>query len=293
MMHDESCDLDWDCWCADAPQPGAPSPYYEDAACVIYHGDAREILPHLSGVTATVTSPPYNVAIEYENHHDVMPWDEYRALAADVAAGIATAQPHGRTWVNVTPIVPTSPIPPGDHSGRGSNPRTSLLAIWDAALAASGHHPWDYIAWTTPGRGPGCAWGSWESPAGPNMRGEWETIIAAHTGPSWSRQTPDEWRGTKDKEGGWIELTTNVWRMQPEARGPETGNHPAPFPTALALRCIRLSTWPGETVLDPFMGSGSTLVAARAIGRKAIGIDLSERYCEVAATRLAQGVLAL
>ena len=70
-------------------------------------------------------------------------------------------------------------------------------------------------------------------------------------------------------------------------------NHPAPFPEELAARCIRLSTWPGETVLDPFMGSGTTLLAARNLGRKAIGIDLTERYCEIAATRLAQGSLDL
>ena len=89
--------------------------------------------------------------------------------------------------------------------------------------------------------------------------------------------------------GGWTSLVSNVWKMQPEARGP--GDHPAPYPEELAMRAIRLSTWPGETVLDPFMGSGTTLMAARALGRKAIGIELSERYCEIAASRLAQGDL--
>jgi hypothetical protein len=290
--HAETCDLDLDCSC-DRTQPGAPglTPYYEDDACVIYHGDAGAILPRLSGVAASVFSPPYNVAIEYADHHDVMPWDEYEALAHRVCVGISIAQPHGRTWVNVTPIVPATPIPAGDHSGRGSNPRRSLVAIWDEALRLGDHQPWDYVCWPTPGRGPGCAWGSWESPAGPNMRGEWEIILAAHTGPSWGRQTPEQFHGKKDAEGGWIDLTSNVWRMQPEARGPETGHHPAPFPVALAMRAIRLSTWPGEIVLDPFMGSGSTLVAAKRLGRRAIGIDLSERYCEIAADRLAQGVL--
>ena len=123
------------------------------------------------------------------------------------------------------------------------------------------------------------------------MRGEWEIILATFTGPTWQRDTPEQFKRTKDTRGGWIELTTNVWRIQPEPRGPETGHHPAPFPTTLADRCIRLSTWPGETVLDPFMGSGSTLRAAKDLGRKAIGIELSERYCEIAAKRMGQEVL--
>lgn len=269
------------------------TPYYQDDTVTIYHGDARAILPELTGVVCTVFSPPYNVDIDYADHDDVMAWDAYRELAADVCVGIAKAQAHGRTWVNVTPIVPVTPIDAGDHSGRASNARISLLSIWDQALTASGHGLWDYVAWATPGRGPGCSWGSWESPAGPNMRGEWEVVIAAHTGPTWARETPAEFKGVKDKRGGWIELTTNVWRIQPEARGPETGNHPAPFPTTLADRCIRLSTWPGEVVLDPFMGSGSTLRAAKDLGRRALGIDVSERYCEIAAKRCAQEVLAL
>lgn len=271
----------------------AHKPYFDDGTIAIYHGDVRDVLPQLGapGVAASVFSPPYNVELGYDEHDDAMPWWEYEELARVTCGLIARVQPHGRTWVNVTPVVPVSAIPAGDHSGRSANPRRSLLGIWTNALEAQGHDIWDYVAWATPGRGPGCAWGSWESPAGPNMRGEWETVIAAHTGPSWQRQTPDAWKGQKDTVGNWIPLTSNVWRIQPESRGPETGNHPAPFPTELAARCIRLSTWPGELVLDPFMGSGSTLLAARDLGRRAIGIELSERYCEIAAKRLGQAVL--
>lgn len=268
-------------------------PYYADDTCTIYLGRSDEVLADLGapGVSATVFSPPYNVEIDYADHVDAMPWPEYEAMARAVLDGVASAQPHGRTWVNITPVVPSEAIPAGDHSGRSSNARRSLLGIWTAALEDSGHGIWDYVAWATPGRGPGCAWGSWESPSGPNMRGEWETVIVAHSGPTWQRDTPDEWRKTKDTVGGWIDLTSNVWRIQPEGRGAKTGNHPAPFPVELASRCIRLSTWPGEIVLDPFMGSGSTLIAARDLGRRAIGIEVSEAYCEIAAKRLDQAVL--
>jgi hypothetical protein len=271
------------------------TPYYDDGTCVIYHGDCREVMS-MSGIEvhATVTSPPYNVALGYDEHDDVMPWDEYEDLAGDVAYAVARVQPHGRTWINVTPIVPAQPVPAGDHSGRSSNPRRNLLAIWSDALETHGHSHWDVVCWARPGRGPGCSWGSWESPSGPNMRGEWEAIIASYTGPTWPRDAPPAFKGKKDKAGGWIDLTTNLWRgLAQENRGAATGNHPAPFPTELAARCIRLSTWPGETVFDPFMGSGSTLRAAKDLGRRALGFDVSERYCEVAAKRLAQEVLAL
>ena len=82
-------------------------------------------------------------------------------------------------------------------------------------------------------------------------------------------------------------LVTNVWRVQPTV----PNGHPAPFPVELASRAIWLSTWPGEVVLGPFARTGSILVAARVLGRRAICIEVSERYCELAARRLAQGAL--
>jgi site-specific DNA-methyltransferase (adenine-specific) len=60
------------------------------------------------------------------------------------------------------------------------------------------------------------------------------------------------------------------------------------MPVEVARRCIRLSTWPGEAVFDPFAGAGTTLLAARQLGRRAIGVERSERYCELAVARLAQ-----
>ena len=84
--------------------------------------------------------------------------------------------------------------------------------------------------------------------------------------------------------GDWQALCSTVWNIPPARRE----GHPAPFPVELARRCVRLSTWPGETVLDPFAGSGTTLLAARQLGRRAIGIERSERYCQLAIRRLAQ-----
>ena len=75
----------------------------------------------------------------------------------------------------------------------------------------------------------------------------------------------------------------DVWRIQP-ARG---NHHPAPFPVELANRCIQSTT--ADVVLDPFMGSGTTAVAAEYCGREWIGIELSEKYCEMARSRIRSG----
>lgn len=98
----------------------------------------------------------------------------------------------------------------------------------------------------------------------------------------------EAWR---DGLGGWPALCRDLWRIPPGAS--TRSEHPAVMPTELASRCIRLSTWPNEVVLDPFCGSGTTLVAAKSLGRRAVGVEVSERYCELAVARLAQGLLEL
>jgi site-specific DNA-methyltransferase (adenine-specific) len=81
---------------------------------------------------------------------------------------------------------------------------------------------------------------------------------------------------------------TTVWRITPRPQGID---HPCPFPIEIPSRIIQMYSLPGHTVIDPFMGSGTTLVAAKNLGRRAIGIELEEKYCEIAATRLSQQVL--
>lgn len=82
---------------------------------------------------------------------------------------------------------------------------------------------------------------------------------------------------------------SNIVRERP----PTDRVHPNEKPLDMVSRFIRLTTEEGQTVLDPFMGSGTTLRAAKDLGRKAIGIEIEEKYCEIAVKRLAQGVLAL
>jgi hypothetical protein len=264
--------------------------FYDDGQVTIYCADVRSV--DLSEVAAcVVTSPPYNVGLDYDSHTDWMPWREYRVLADDTAGLIARALvPGGRAWVNTAVSVPVTPMVGGHHSGRTGKARVLLGHLWASALAADRLELVDQVAWSSL-RGSGTAWGSWQSPASPNLRGDYEVItVACRDG--WERRAPDGCEGWRDTIGGWPELCSTVWQVAPVSGLERSGaGHPAPFPVELAARCIRLSTWPGETVLDPFAGSGSTLVAARDLGRRAIGIERSERYCELAVRRLSQGAL--
>ena len=264
------------------------TPYYEQDGITIYHGDCREVLTD-SCADLLVTSPPYNVGIDYDDHEDAMPWDEYRLLAKGSMAACSRALTEpARAFVNVVPVVPVEVNPGRDHSGRTERQRVFLLMEWAHALEDAGFDPIDLIAWTRIGNND-AAWGSWQSPSAPNIRGDWEAILVYCLG-AWPRPELSDQSGYRDQSGGWESLTRNHW---PKNNSGARGSHPAPFGEWLPSRCIRLSTWPGETVLDPFMGSGTTLVAAKQLGRRAIGVEISERYCEIAANRLAQGVLAL
>ncbi len=267
--------------------------YYSDERVTIYHGDFLDVVDQLGPVDAVVTSPPYNVGIDYgPTWDDQQPAAAYVALVERWCEAIAVVLAgQGRVFVNVAPVVSlkASGVSPGPRSGYCSRARLPLMYRWVQGLADAGLELRDTISWCST-RGRGTAWGSYQSPAAPNVRGDWEAVLVAHAGP-WPLATPPEWRSWRDQLGRWPELVSNVWRIQPEPAAASL--HPAPFPLEIPARCIRLSTWPTQTVLDPFMGSGSTLRAAVDLGRRAIGIDVSEEYCELTARRLAQQELGL
>jgi site-specific DNA-methyltransferase (adenine-specific) len=261
--------------------------FFDDGQVTLYCGDFREASVEAGSVAAVVTSPPYNVGLTYDSCSDSLAWPEYWAMATDAAELMArTLTNGGRAWVNTAVSVPEMSGDRGPHSGSTGKARVMLAMRWATALEAAGLELVDQVAWCSP-RGAGTAWGSWESPAAPNLRGDWESILVASSGP-WERPMPRTTQPWRDTMGGWPALCSTVWNLRPEHRN---GGHPAPFPVELARRAIRLSTWPGEVVFDPFAGSGTTLLAARQLGRRAIGVEASERYCELAVARLAQTAL--
>ena len=245
-------------------------PYYRDSGIAIYHADLRDV-PHVGPAACVVTSPPYNAGVAYDVHDDAIADGEYRSLAASASRLMAASlrAENGRAWINVG---------------------VTQLHRWLDALGAAGLSRSTTVAWDYGLSTADTAWGSWQSPSAPHLRYGFEPVICAW-GEQWRRTAPPGFEPWRDELGDWPALCRNVWRIAPGAS--VRSEHPAVMPVELAARAIRLSTWPGETVLDPFAGTGTTLVAARLLGRRALGVEVSERYCELAAKRLAQGTLEL
>jgi DNA modification methylase len=226
----------------------------------VYPGDATKLPLADESVHCIVTSPPYNCGTEYEGYDDNLDWYDYEALAEHSAKEmLRVLVPGGRAWVNVAPSVP----------GMGGS-RTALAAGWQEALGWAGFNYRDTIIWLQGGHDGGCAWGSWKSPTSPNLRGGYEVILLYFKG-QWKRY-PTLGNIPLYQGDDWQDLVRNVWPIRPVRR-----KGGAPFPAELPRRCIALSTWPGEVVLDPFGGTGTTVAAAEEAGRVGIGFDIGAK----------------
>ncbi len=137
------------------------------------------------------------------------------------------------------------------------------------------------------GAGGNCAWGSWRSPANPVIRDVHEYCLCFSKG-TFDRVV----KGESDISAeDFMESALSVWEIAPESAG--RVHHPAPFPGELPKRFIQLYTYKDEWVLDPFMGSGSTAVAAVRTSRKWVGYDIDADYCDLARKRSAAAEASL
>lgn len=145
---------------------------------------------------------------------------------------------------------------------------------------------WKYhstIIWNEQNISKRTAWGSWLSAAAPYVIAPVEMIVVLYK-KRWKKTSGTRISDITREE--FIEWTNGVWSFMGESK--TRVKHPAPFPVELPKRCIKLFSFVGDTVLDPFLGSGSTLIACVLTNRKGIGIEIDERYCEIARQRLLQ-----
>jgi len=258
------------------------------AVDTLWVGDARDMDAHGAvaddSVALVVTSPPYFAGKEYEQAMGVghVPADfaAYLGMLHDVFAQcFAKLEPGGRIAVNVANL--------------GRKPYRSLAGDVIHLLEGLGYLLRGEIIWQkSHAAGGSCAWGTYQRPGNPVLRDVSERVIVASKGRFDRAVTADERaRAGMPHEGTmsmdeFVDATTDVWDMPAESA--TRVGHPAPFPVELPRRLIELYTYRGDLVLDPFMGSGSTALAAVRTERHYVGFDTDPEYVSLAERRIAE-----
>jgi DNA modification methylase len=218
-----------------------------------------------------ITSPPYNVSKDYDKDLSL---HEYLALLKKAFSETYRVLVNGgRACINVANLGRKPYIPLSDYVSKmmidiGFNMRGEI--IWNKAASAS----------------PSTAWGSWQSAANPTLRDIHEYILIFSKGDYKRERKKDELEKRKNtiSREQFMEWTKSIWTMNAESA--RRIGHPAPFPEELPYRLIQLYSFTNDIVLDPFMGSGTTGVAALKTDRFYIGYEIYAEYIKLAETRL-------
>ena len=228
--------------------------------------ESMDELPDNS-VHLMVTSPPYNVRKDYD---DNLSLDEYRGLLKRIFKETYRVLVHGgRVCINIAnlgrkPYIPLHSFIIEDMHEIGFLMRGEI--IWDKGSSAS----------------PSTAWGTWLKANNPVLRDVHEYILV-FSKETFTRKNPTKRKSTITKEE-FLEFTKSVWHFSAE-RASQVG-HPAPFPVELPYRLIQFYTFEGDVILDPFVGAGTTCIAALKTKRKYVAYDIDKKYCKLAERRI-------
>jgi DNA modification methylase len=237
----------------------------------VIRGNCLEVMRGMSGdsIDAVITSPPYNVGVLYDEYRDDMDFGEYKEYMRGILGEIGRVlKVGGRVMINLAPACglyyPTHHIISGIM--------LELGFIWKAEII------WNKNNY-------GCSyttWGSWRSPSSPYIKTGYEYINVYCKGSLKKEGRKEDIDITEEEFKRW---TDGLWNVTPETKMRRYG-HPAMFPEEIPRRLMKLFTYRSDVILDPFCGVGTTCLVAKKLGRKYIGIDISEKYCEIAERRI-------
>lgn len=213
------------------------------------------------------TSPPYNVGIKYDVYNDSKPYSEYLEWC--------------RKWIQelyrILKIDGRFCLNHYLSCGKSSFRYAPLMDLHQIAKEAGFHHH-SLAIWLDRTLAKPTAWGSWLSARAPYINCPFEGILIMYKN-LWRKK--EKGQSTIDKDL-FVNLTRGIWEIQPE----HNKQHPAPFPVRLVENALHLLTYEREIILDPFIGSGTSAIAAEKSNRRWIGIELSKSYCKLCVERL-------
>jgi DNA modification methylase len=214
-----------------------------------------------------VTSPPYNVGKDYDIDQTLTEYLDFIKQVWEQVQRVLV--PGGRLCVNVANL--------------GRKPYIPLHALLISSLLELGFLMRGEIIWNKGSSASrSTAWGSWKSASNSTLRDIHEYILVFCKS-TFKRANPAGRASTITRDD-FLEFTKSVWELPTESA--RKVGHPAPFPLELPRRLIELYTFSGEVVLDPFMGSGQTALAAMQSGRHFIGYEVNEKYIKLANQRM-------
>lgn len=246
--------------------------HFQDEKFTLILGDVLTTrLVQDGSVDLVVTSPPYNVDIQYNSHKDDVSYAEYLEFSKKwMARCFGWLKEDGRFCLN---------IPLDKNKGGQQSVGADLTTI--AKEIGFRYH--STIIWNEGNISRRTAWGSWMSASAPYVIAPVELIVVLYK-KTWKKTGGSKISDVSRQE--FMDWTNGLWTFNGESK--KKVGHPAPFPVELPRRCVKLFSYVDDVVLDPFCGSGTTLIAAISNNRKGLGIDVDENYCELARKRILQ-----
>jgi site-specific DNA-methyltransferase (adenine-specific) len=222
-------------------------------------------------VSLTIYSPPYNLGIDYGHYKDDLPLDQYAKWQKDLMAAVyEKTRPGGRICINIPPDI-----------GTLKEGKIPLDVLFANLLSMTG---WQYrtkIVWYKNQITARTAWGSFASPSNPNLLPSFEYVLVYY---KESPKLEGEKSNITIHKDEFVPWTDAHWTIGPASA--KELKHPAPYPASMCDRLIKMFSYAGDLVLDPFAGSGSTLVAAKQNRRRYLGFEINPEYIKTAEGRL-------
>jgi site-specific DNA-methyltransferase (adenine-specific) len=222
-----------------------------------------------NNIDLIVTSPPYNVDVQYNSNKDDLSYAQYLKFSKKwMMRCYEWLKDDGRFCLN---------IPLDKNKGGQQSVGADLTMI----AKNIGFHYHSTIIWNEGNISRRTAWGSWMSASAPFVITPVELIVVLYKS-QWKKLSGSKVSDVTRDE--FMEWTNGLWTFNGESK--KKIGHPAPYPVELPRRCVKLFSYMDDVVLDPFCGSGTTIIAAVNNNRKGIGIDVDKKYCELARKRI-------
>jgi site-specific DNA-methyltransferase (adenine-specific) len=239
-------------------------------------GDALEELKKMNNgsVHCIITSPPYNIdlgnnkykKVGYNTYNDNIPYSDYLKWMRKIFSEcFRVLSNDGRLCINI---------------GDAKNGKITTHSDFIQICKEIGYSPMSTIIWNKNNTSNRCAWGSYLSSKAPSFPRPFEYVLIFCKTPKLERNGVS----TITKEE-WVEYTNGLWCFSPE-KGQKKLGHPAMFPVELPYRLIKMLTYEGDIVMDPFMGIATTGIACLKTNRNFIGIEMDEQYCKIGQERI-------